>query len=258
MTQRRYEINDEQWEQIKDMFPPYQTGRPSKLNNRTMFNAILWIASSGAAWRDLPEERFGSWKTVYSRFCKWRNAGLLVDIFQALQVEPDFENLSIDSTSVKAHQHSAGAKKNAEGHEVNQHIGVSRGGKTTKLHTVVDGLGNPLAFLLTGGQVFDSVPAIDLLQEFDLTGSHIIGDKAYGSEAFRKWVTSKQASYTIPPKANRKQPWKVDWYRYKERHLVECFFNKIKHFRRVATRYDKLATSFLAFVYVAAIFKLTQ
>jgi transposase len=111
MSQRRYEISDEQWDQIKDMFPPYTTGRPSKLNERTMFNASLWIARSGAAWRDLPEERYGSWKTVYSRFCTWRDSGLLVAIFQALQVEPDFENLSIDSTSVKAHQHSAGAKK---------------------------------------------------------------------------------------------------------------------------------------------------
>lgn len=100
MSQRRYEISDEQWDQIKDMFPPNTTGRPSKLNARI-----------GAAWRDLPEERYGSWKTVYSRFCKWRDSGLLVAIFQALQVEPDFENLSIDSTSVKAHQHSAGAKK---------------------------------------------------------------------------------------------------------------------------------------------------
>lgn len=119
------------------MFPPYKTGRPSKLSERTLFNAILWIARSGAAWRDLPEERYGSWKTVYSRFCKWRDNGLLVEIFEALQVEPDYENLSIGSTSVKAHQHSAGAK-NREGHEMNQHIGVSRGGKTTKLHTVYD------------------------------------------------------------------------------------------------------------------------
>ncbi|WP_141506244.1 IS5 family transposase [Paenibacillus luteus] len=258
MIQRRYELSDEQWEQIKDMFPPYQTGRPSKSSNRTMFNAILWIARSGAAWRDLPEERYGSWKTVYSRFCKWRDTELLFAIFQALHVEPDFENLSIDSTSIKAHQHSAGAKKKVEGHEVNQHIGISRGGKTTKIHTVVDGLGNPIAFLLTGGQVYDTVPVMDLLQTLDITGSHILGDKAYGSETVRNWITAKQASYTIPPKANSQNPWKVDWYRYKERHLVECFFNKIKHFRRVATRYDKLAKSFLSFVYVAAIFKLSQ
>lgn len=102
------------------------------------------------------------------------------------------------------------------------------------------------------------MPAIDLLEKFDITGSHIIGDKAYGSATIRNWISAQQGSYVIPPKANSQNPWKVDWNLYKERHLVECFFNKIKHFRRVATRYDKLAKSFLSFVYVAAIFKLTQ
>lgn len=76
-----------------------------------MFNLILWIAKSGSAWRDLPEECYGSWKKVYTRFCKWRDSGLLVSIFQKLNEEADFENLSVDSTSVRAHQHSAGAKK---------------------------------------------------------------------------------------------------------------------------------------------------
>ncbi|MFL0198177.1 transposase [Clostridium sp. WILCCON 0269] len=80
------------------------------IDNRIILNAILWIGRSGAPWRDLPE-RFGSWKTVYSRFCKWRDNGTLLNIFQTLNEEADYENLSIDSTSIKAHQHSAGAKK---------------------------------------------------------------------------------------------------------------------------------------------------
>ncbi len=109
MAQKRYEISDEQWLQIQDLFSIPKTGRPPK-DNRLMFNAILWIARSGAAWRDLPE-RFGSWKTVYSCFCKWRDDGTLLTIFKHLNSEADYENLSIDSTSVKAHQHSAGAKK---------------------------------------------------------------------------------------------------------------------------------------------------
>jgi transposase len=110
MKPRRYELSDEQWEQIKDLFPPYKTGRPSKKSNREMFQAILWIARSGAPWRDLPE-CYGSWKTIYSRFCTWRDGFVLTEIFQALNKDKDFENLSIDSTSIKAHQHSAGAKK---------------------------------------------------------------------------------------------------------------------------------------------------
>lgn len=77
--------------------------------------------------------------------------------------------------------------ENAESHEVNQHIGTSRSGKTTKLDTLVDELGNSLTSLLTGGQVHDSTPAIDLLQRFDIAESHDLDDKAYGSEAIRNW-----------------------------------------------------------------------
>lgn len=109
MSIKRYEMTDSQWNQIKHLFPTAKTGRPGK-DNRLIFNAILWIARSGSAWRDLPE-RYGSWKTVYSRFCKWRDDGTLLIIFKALSADADYENLSIDSTLVKAHQHSAGAKK---------------------------------------------------------------------------------------------------------------------------------------------------
>jgi len=75
-----------------------------------MLNAMMWLAKSGAMWEDLPE-RYGSWKTVYSRFCKWRDEGILALIFKALSLDADYENLCIDSTSVKVHQHAAGAKK---------------------------------------------------------------------------------------------------------------------------------------------------
>ena len=109
MSQKRYEITEEQWEQIKVMIPRAKTGRPPK-DDRLMFNAILWIARSGSTWKDLPE-RYSPHQTVYSRFCKWRDEGTLLNIFKALNEDADFENLSIDSTSVKAHQHSAGAKK---------------------------------------------------------------------------------------------------------------------------------------------------
>lgn len=79
MSARRYEITDEQWERIKDMFPVAKTGIPPK-NNRLMFNAMLWLARSGAAWADILE-RYGSYQTVYSRFCKWRDDGTLLRIF---------------------------------------------------------------------------------------------------------------------------------------------------------------------------------
>lgn len=109
MTVNRYELSDEQWELIKDMIPRAKTGIPPK-DHRLMLNAIFWLARSGAAWADIPE-CYGSYKTVYSRFCKWRDDGTLIRIFEALSQDADFENLSIDSTSIKAHPQSAGAKK---------------------------------------------------------------------------------------------------------------------------------------------------
>lgn len=135
----------------------------------------------------------------------------------------------------------------------NKAVGVSRGGRNTKIHVLVDALGNPLAFLLSSGNDHDSKYAIPLLSQIDIEGSNILGDKAYGAKTIRDYIDAQEASYTIPPKSDVANPWPVDWYTYKERHLVECFFQKLKWFRRVFTRYDKLDASFLTFVYIAAI-----
>ncbi len=113
-------------------------------------------------------------------------------------------------------------------------------------------------FQLSSGNLHDSTQAVDVLSNVDIEGSNILADKAYGTNEIREYITSKKSSYTIPPKSNVREPWNCDWWLYKERHLVECFFNKIKHFKRIATRYDKLADSFLAFVYIAAIFILSK
>ena len=135
----------------------------------------------------------------------------------------------------------------------NKAIGVSKGGRNTKIHTLVDGLGNPLAFLLSPDNDHDSKYAIPLLSQVRIEGSNILGDKAYGAKAIREYIDLQNAVYTIPPKSDINDPWPVDWHTYKERHLVECFFQKLKWFRRIFTRYDKLDASFLAFVYIAAI-----
>jgi len=108
----RHEISEFDWERIKDMLPPENSGegRPSK-PNRVMLNGMLWIAKTGSPWRDLPEERFGPWETVYSRFSKWSKDGEFQKLFSSLAQDADMQDVSIDSTSCKAHQHAAGAKK---------------------------------------------------------------------------------------------------------------------------------------------------
>ncbi|KIU76248.1 transposase [Bacillus thuringiensis Sbt003] len=75
------------------------------------------------------------------------------------------------------------------------------------------------------------------MDKISIKSSNILGDTTYGSHKVRNYITNHETTYTIPPKSNAKAPWNVDWYLYKERHLVECFFNKTKHFRRIATRY---------------------
>ncbi len=110
-----------------------------------------------------------------------------------------------------------------------------------------------MTFLLSAGNDYDSTHAIQLMERIKIRGSRILADRAYGAAAIRTYISEHGASSVIPPKSNTLNPWPVDWYLYKERHLAECFFQKIKWFRRIATRYDKLDTSFLAFVYLAAI-----
>jgi transposase len=107
----RYELTDDEWERIEPLLPPERKagpGRPAR-DNRTMVNAMVWIVRSGAPWRDLPE-RYGPWQSVYTRFSRWSRQGILLKLFNKLSEDPDLENISIDSSYVRAHQHSAGGK----------------------------------------------------------------------------------------------------------------------------------------------------
>lgn len=107
--------------------------------------------------------------------------------------------------------------------------------------------------LLTGGEVHDCKAAIGVLSQVTIAGSMVLADRGYDSNEILIYVEGQGAQHIIPPRSNRKTQRECDWWLYKERHLVECFFSKIKHFRRVATRYDKLASSFFAFVLLASI-----
>ncbi len=110
------ELTDVQWERLQPLLPPQKprTGRPNK-NHRTIINGILWVLRTGAPWRDLPV-RYGSWKTISSRFYRWQSAGVWQQILQKLQQRADREGKLdwslhyVDSTVVRAHQHAAGAK----------------------------------------------------------------------------------------------------------------------------------------------------
>ena len=117
---------------------------------------------------------------------------------------------------------------------------------TTKIHALVDALGNPANLMLTAGQFHDLTCAEALIENADPDA--LIGDKAYDADPLVGHLTERQITPVIPPKANRKTKRECDFALYRERNLIERFFNKIKHFRAIATRYDKLARNSLAAV----------
>ena len=142
-------------------------------------------------------------------------------------------------------------KWDGTGGQDDQALGRSRGGFGTKIHGSFDGLGHPVELTLTPGQASDIGQATELLADHE--PEVVIADKGYDSDAFVEVIEARGAEAVIPPKKNRLEPREYDRYTYKERNLVERFWSKAKQFRRVATRYEKKATNFLAFVQVAAI-----
>ncbi len=117
---------------------------------------------------------------------------------------------------------------------------------------MVDALGNPLRFLLSPGQQHDIKAAMPLIE--GITGSSVLADKGYDDDKFIKAIEDQGCQAVIPPRKNRKEPREYDKDVYKERHLIECFFGKIKYFRRIFSRFDKTAQAYMGFLNVAAIF----
>ena len=214
--------------------------RSSELGNRLFVEAVIWKFRSGAPWRDLPE-RFGDWKNTHKRFSRWAASGIWESLFKTLADDPDNEYAMIDATIVRAHQHSAGARKKGG---CDQAIGRSRGGLTTKIHVIVDALGNPLALSLTGGNAHDITQAEQLAAQVEPKA--LLADKGYDADSFINSLEVRAIKAVIPPKSTRKVKRACDFALYAERNLVERFFNAIKHYRGIATRYEKTACNFLA------------
>ena len=126
---------------------------------------------------------------------------------------------------------------------------------STKIHAVVDALGNPLRFILTPGQVSDITQAEELIA--GLPADHVLADKGYDSKALRESIVNPDAVPVIPPRKTSPQV-PCDFFLYCERNLVERFFLKIKHFRRIATRYDQTPRAFLSILCLISAFIWTK
>ena len=132
-----------------------------------------------------------------------------------------------------------------------QEFGRSKGGFSTKVHATTDSLGCPTKFILTGGNASDYTQALPLIE--DQQADFVIADKGYDSQSIVDAINLKGAEPVIPSRSLRKISRDYDRHIYKERNAIERMFNKLKQFRRVSTRYDKLAVTYLSFLHVAAI-----
>jgi len=148
---------------------------------------------------------------------------------------------------VRAHHHAAGAR----GGQAKQALGRCRGGFTSKVHVKVDAFGLPLEYRITGGERHDITQAQSLLK--GEICEWMIADRGYDCDNFRKELKERGIKPVIPGRKNRKMPVVFDTHIYKERNFVERFFNKIKGFRRIATRYDKTADMYLGALHVVGI-----
>ena len=226
------DLTDAQWNRIKFVFEePAKVGRPS-LNPRIVFNAI-----------NVDSQK----RSALARFTRWCRLGLFERLLHIINADGrETSLLEIDSTFCKVHQSACSALKD-------QAIGSSRGGKNTKIHVLINERMQLLKVILTGGQVHDSEPALALLSSVELTGKKILADKAYSCEQIRCFLAEHGAVACIPDKANFKIKHDFDCELYKQRNIVERFFQRIKNYRHISARFDKLAFCFENFVLLASV-----
>ncbi|MFC7436631.1 IS5 family transposase [Hydrogenophaga bisanensis] len=241
------EITPEQFATIEHCLPK-QRGNVS-LSNLQVVNAILYVAEHGCKWRGLPK-RFGNWHTIYTRMNRWTKAGVLDRMFEELQraqvVRIKIEAVSLDSTSIKVHPDGTGApKKNGP-----QAIGKSRGGWSTKIHMVAADARTAVTFCLSPGQAHDAPEGRRLLSSLGPTSRpvHLLMDRAYEGNETRQLALDLGFIPVVPPMKTRIEPWEYDREMYKRRNEVERLFRRLKGYRRIFSRFEKLDLMFLGFI----------
>ena len=236
------EITPEQFARIEHCLPT-QRGNVS-MTNLQVVNAMLYVAEHGCKWRGLPK-RFGNWHTIYTRMRRWEKAGVLDKMFEELQREQvvriRIEAVSLDSTSIKVHPDGTGAlKKTAH----------SRGGWNTKIHMVAADARTAVTFSLSPGQAHDAPEGRRLLQSLGPTSRpiHLLMDRAYEGNETRQLALDLGFVPVVPPTRTRLDPWEYDRAMYKRRNEVERLFRRLKGYRRIFSRFEKLDAMFLGFL----------
>ncbi len=211
-------------------------------------------------------ERYGKWTTISSRFYRWQKSGVWQRILDNVQRQADsrgkldWEIHYVDGTIIRAHQHAAGAKGSQAEAEA---LGRSQGGFSTKIHVRADGNGQPLTFVLTAGQRHETVAFEHLMTQLAVPRPgrgrphqrprRLVADKGYSSLKIRAYLRRRGIRQTIPHKTNEHRTGPFNRAIYRARNLVERLINRLKQYRRIATRYEKRADNYLAMLVLAAI-----
>ena len=244
----RSQLSDNDWARIQNLLSTLNGIRLLKAPScRRFVEAVLWILRSGAQWRLLPSS-FGAWNSVFKRFARWCKLGIWDRLQSVLSGDADLQHVCIDSSIIRANACAAGAANSSAADEA---LGRSRGGFGCKVHVLTDALGLPVRFILTGGQTADITQAIPLME--GVRTSALLADKGYDANQFLEWLQSHQIQAVIPARSNRVEQRSCDWHLYKERHVVECLFSKLKYYRRIATRFEKKACHFKSMLAFAAV-----
>jgi transposase len=266
---QRHALTDAQWERLSPLLPPQRTHRKRRpaIDHQLILNGILCLLATGAPWRDLPK-RYGPWSTVANRFYAWQKAGPWSRLLAALQQqthergELDWSLHFVDGSVIRAHQHAAGARK--EPREGDEALGRSRGGLSTTLHVRAERQGKPMVVLLSVGQrqeqtMFERLMAGGQVKRVHGGGrpcqrpKRVAADKGYSSWRIRGYLRRRGIGAVIAHKRSERRGGPFQRELYCERNQVERLINRLKPFRRVATRYEKRAVNYLAMVLIAAI-----
>ncbi|MDC8447767.1 MAG: IS5 family transposase [Nitrospira sp.] len=245
------ELTEAQYRHIERCLPT-QRGNVT-LDNLQVLNAILYVAEQGCKWRGLPK-RFGNWHTIYTRMNRWAKSGVLDRVVAQLQqaqiIRVKLEAVALDSTIGKVHPDGTGALKNGP-----HALGRSRGGWTTKIHLVAADARTALTSALSPGQAHDAPEGRKLLHHLGKRPCPIplVMDRAYEGDETRQLAVELGYVPVVPPKDNRRMPWDYDHALYKRRNEIERLFRRLKGFRRLFSRFDKLDVMFIAFINFALI-----
>ena len=257
-TRHRVWLTEEEMDVLRPYLPTPRGKQ--RVDDRRVISGMIHVQMTGCRWRDAPEDEYGSHKTLYTRWRRWSKNGLFVGILVLLALETMSKERNkkrtqahMDTTYCKAHPRAcSGAFHTAEAGRL---IDRTKGGQNSKLHGICDGKMRLFGIHLTEGTASDYAGVEPLLELVPKWVKRLAADRGYDANWVREALESMGIDPCIPGKKNRLVDIKYDTEFYKERNNIERAFNRIKDWRRVATRYDRCPEMFLSACALATIVK---